>query len=162
MANLQKMLKYFHVSFSLKRWLPPLLALGWLTGAWGGALSDPTLPPPAWLAAQPGAQGAAATAEQDAGMQLILIGQSRKLAVIDGQVVKPGDTYKGSKVLAIKPGEVVLQDASKSMKLTPNIEKKVITPPPLKKTTGTASKSKKTRHAASKSKKLVNGNGGKQ
>ena len=157
------MLKYFQVSFPLKRCLPPLLALGWFTGAWGGTLSDPTLPPPAWLAAQPGVPGAAAQVEQDAssGMQLILIGQSRKLAVIDGQVVKPGDTYRGSKVLAIKPGEVVLQDASKSMKLTPNIEKKVISPPPLKKETA-ASKSKKSKHKKSKSKKLVNGNGGKQ
>lgn len=129
-----------------------MLALGWFTAAWGDVTrSDPTLPPPAWLAAQP---GAVPVVEQDAssGMQLILIGRSRKLAVIDGQVVKPGDTYKGSKVLDIKSGEVVLQDASKSLKLTPNVEKKVITPPSLK----------ETGSAASKGKKLVNGNGGNQ
>ena len=94
-------------------------------------------------------------------MQLMLIGKSRKLAVINGQVIKPGDTYNGSKVLAIKPGEVVLQDASKSIKLTPNIEKKVISPPLLKKETA-ASKSKKSKSKKSKSKKPVNGNGGKQ
>ena len=161
MANLRKILKYPTGLFSLKWCLPPLLTLGWLTGAWGGALSDPTLPPPAWLAAQ---AGTAATVEQDTstGVQLVLIGKSRKLAVIDGQVVKPGDIHNGSKVLAIKPGEVVLQDASKSLKLTPNVEKKIIAPPPLKQTGSAVSKGKKTRHAASKHKKLVNGNGGKQ
>lgn len=136
------------------RWLLLLLASGWFTGAWGEGMSDPTLPAPAWLAAQQGAQGAAAPGEQDvsSGVQLILIGQSRKFAMIDGQVIKPGDTYNGSKVVSINLDEVALKDASKSLKLTPDVEKKVITPSPLRKTEG----------ASSKRKKLVHGNGGSQ
>ncbi len=165
MANLRTMLKHTHIAFSLnlpdsgrrvlksglRLWLPPLLALGWLGGAWGDTLSDPTQPPPAWLAAQ-GTAAALVDHDVSSGMQLILIGRSRKFAIIDGRVVKPGDTYKGSKVLDIKPGEVVVQDASKSLKLTPSVEKKVIMSVPLRKTGG----------AASKGKKLVNRNGGSQ
>jgi MSHA biogenesis protein MshK len=139
-------------SSGLKRWLPLLLALGW-SAAWAGVLSDPTLPPPAWLAATQSAGGAAAlNQDASAGVQLILIGPSRKLALINGQTVKPGEAYNGSKVLAIKPGEVVVQDASKSLKLTPAIEKKAITSAPLKKPRG----------AVPKRKNSANENGGSQ
>ena len=116
----------------LKQWLLPLLALGWCTAAWGATLSDPTLPPPAWLAAQSTAPGAAAPVEQNVspGLRLTLVGPSRKFALINGQVVKPGDVYNGSRVLAIKSGKVVVEDASKSLNLAPGVEKKVITPAP--------------------------------
>ncbi len=129
--------------------MPLLLALGWFNMAWGGTLSDPTRPPAAWLAAmQPDIQGVAAKVGQggSSGVQLILVGKTRKLALVNGQVVKPGDIYNGSKVLAIKPGEVVVQDASKSLKLTPDVEKKVLTPAPLGKTGSAASKGKKRKN----------------
>lgn len=144
------------MALAMSRWFIPALALFWLTNAWSGARSDPTRPAPGWLAAQPNAQAAAAQAGQPnppgvapqavqpnaqgmvpqegqangAGLQLILIGQTRKFAVIDGEVVKPGDIYNGSKVVRIDAGEVVVQDRSKSLKLNPEVEKKVHTPSP--------------------------------
>jgi hypothetical protein len=74
---------------------------------------------------------------------MIVIGPTRKFAVVDGRVVKLGDTYKGSKVLDIKSDEVVVRDASKSLKLTPAVEKKVVTSAPLGTNGETASKHKK-------------------
>lgn len=141
-------------ALALSRWLIPALALLWLTNAWSATRSDPTRPPPGWLAAQPAAavaragqpnaQGAVSQAGQPnadgvapqagqantPGLQLILIGKTRKFAVIDGEVVKPGDTYNGSKVVRIDAGEVVVQDPSKSLKVNPAVEKKVNTPSP--------------------------------
>ena len=157
MVNPRKMprqpLNFLPAMSAVKRWLLPSLALGWFAGAWAASLSDPTRPPPAWQALQPGATGAA---DQDAasGLRLTVVGRTRKFAIIDGQVVKPGDTYDGSKVLVIKSGEVVVQDnaASKSLKLTPGVEKKVIAPNPLK----------KSARPALQREQLLNGNGGRQ
>jgi len=112
----------------LKRSLPPLLALGGFSLAWGGATRyDPTQAPSAWTAAQ--SVGVAEVAPAGSpGSRLVLIGRSRRLAVIDGQMLKPGEPYNGSKVLAITPQEVVVEDASKSVNLAPGVEKKVIAP----------------------------------
>lgn len=135
--------RVFHAVLVPGRWLTAVLALILFNLAWGGAQSDPTLPSPAWLDAQPNVQGAATPEVHVAppGMQLILIGRSRKFAIIDGKVVKPGDTYNGSKVLNIKSDEVVVQDESKSLKLTPAVEKKVAASARLKKIEGAAPKS---------------------
>ena len=88
--------------------------------------------------------------DQDAssGLRVTVVGRAKKFAVIDGQVVKPGDTYNGTKVLAIKPGEVVVRenDSSKSLKLAPGVEKKSPAAP--------------KKRPASKHKESVNGNGG--
>ncbi|MBS0370704.1 MAG: hypothetical protein JSS57_16085 [Proteobacteria bacterium] len=122
----------------LKQFLPSILALACIGTALGDTRLDPTMPPATWSAAQaaaplantPGSTTAAAPSpDASSGLQLILIGPSRRFALIDGQVVKPGDTYNGSKVVAIKPDEVVAQDASKSVELTPGV-KKVITSAP--------------------------------
>lgn len=120
----------------LKQGFPFIVALACIPAAWGDNRFDPTMPPAAWSAPQPTALPAntpgettAAGPDTSSGLQLILIGPSRKLALIDGQVVKPGDTYNGSKVLLIKRDEVVAQDASKSLTLTPGV-KKVITSAP--------------------------------
>jgi hypothetical protein len=131
-----------------------LLALWGVQASGADTARNPTVPPAAWLAAQPPVPGAPAVMSTDApaGMQVILIGKTRKFAIIDGQAVAPGQTYNGSKVLAIQPGEVVLEDASKSLKATPGVEKKVIRPSRLKKSGGTARKSKDS----------AKGNGGSQ
>lgn len=141
-----------HMPFAASRKLLPALALLWFTGAWGGVASDPTRPPPAWLAAQPSAQGTVSQANQQSepGLQLIVVGPTRRFAVIDGEVVKPGDAFNGSKVLHIDAGQVVVQDPSKSLKLTPAVEKKVNVP----------SSPGKHGKAASKRKPLVNRDGG--
>ena len=154
MTNPQKMSKLPYRT-GLKRWLLPFLVLDWFSGAvWGDTRSDPTTPPSVWLAANPSTKAATSVVNQDdlSGIQLLVIGRSRKFAVIDGQVVRPGETYNGSKVLSIKPDEVVVQDASKSLKVTPGVEKRVARSITLK----------KSGQAARKSKESVNGNGGSQ
>ena len=127
----------------LKLGLAPLLVLAGIAGAWGEtARSDPTVPPPAWTALQPAAPVDAALVKHDesSGMRMILIGPARQFAIIDGKVVKPGDVHNGSKVLAIKAGEVVMQDGSKSLRVTPGVVKKLITTAPSKKSGGAARK----------------------
>ena len=104
-----------------------LLVLG--TSAWGESRIDPTVIPPAWLAAQPTPTGAATVVAKEPTpiVQLIVIGQSRKFAVIDGQVIKSGEILNESQIVDIKSGEVVTKDRSKSLKLNPSVEKKLIT-----------------------------------
>ncbi|NJD36053.1 MAG: hypothetical protein FIA96_14685 [Betaproteobacteria bacterium] len=101
-----------------------LIGLGWASGAWAVTAGDPTEPPVAWLAAQPPAPGVTAgTVNALPKTQMIVSGKSRKFALIDGEIVKVGDQYKGSKVVAIKADKVVMEDASKSLRVTPEVEK---------------------------------------
>ena len=108
------------------RWAIAAVALGCLSPAWGQALSDPTRPPPAWIAAHPKAAGAPAT-EQAAASQLqsLLIGPSRRYAIIDGQLLGVGDRYRDARVVAVRPDGVVLRSASgtRTLKLFPDVEK---------------------------------------
>ncbi len=101
-----------------------LIALGWASGAWAASSGDPTEAPPVWLAAQPVAPGVAPPSSSEAVVQVILSGRSRRLAVIDGEVVRVGDHYKGSKVVAIKANKVVMEDTTKSLDVTANVAKK--------------------------------------
>jgi hypothetical protein len=162
MANPKTMRRHPLTLLVITGWklgLPPLLVLGGIAGAWGEtARSDPTVPPPAWTALQPQAPGNAALMNHDesSGMRMILIGPSRQLAVIDGKVVKPGDVHNGSKVLAIKAGEAVMQDGSKSLKVTPGVVKTVVASVPPKKSGGDARKIK------TPGKEPVNASGGTQ
>lgn len=97
-------------------------ALGCAHGALAATPGDPTEAPPAWVATQP--PGAISDAEEASPeMQVTLIGRSRRLAVINGAVVKVGDEYKGSKVRAIKAGKVEMDDAAKSLSMAPDVKK---------------------------------------
>lgn len=44
--------------------------------------------------------------------------------MIDGQIVKAGDVYKDSKVSAISADQVTMDDAVKSLSMTPDVTKK--------------------------------------
>ncbi len=120
----------------LKISLLALIVLGLTTSAWGESRIDPTVIPPAWLAAQPITPGAATVVAKDPTpiVQLIVIGKSRKFALIDGQVVKSGEILNESQIVDIKSGEVVTKDSSKSLKLNPSVEKKSVLPDSLRKT----------------------------
>ncbi len=113
-----------------------LLVLGLTTSAWAESRIDPTVMPPAWLAAQPVIPGAATVEAKKPTpiVQLIVIGKSRKFAVIDGQVVKSGEILNESQIVDIKSGEVVTKDSSKSLKLNPSVEKKSVSTILLRKT----------------------------
>jgi hypothetical protein len=116
------------------RWAIAALALGCFSPAWGQVLSDPTRPPQAWLAAQPKAAGAPAAAEQEQEvvpqLQSLLIGPSRRYALIDGQLVGVGDRFKDARVVAVKPAEVVLRSerGTQTLRLFPDVEKRPVKP----------------------------------
>ncbi len=118
-----------------------------LTGAVSAqSLSDPTRPAPEWLAAQPPLPGAVAAAQDVAAtpgvLQVLVIGQTRKFAIIDGLVVRYGQSYNGSKLVGINPDGVVLQKDGKKEKLSmnPAVEKKVESHKPLASKSGSGKK----------------------
>jgi MSHA biogenesis protein MshK len=73
------------------------------------ALQDPTRPPANLLA--PAAGVGSASAGGAPRLQTILIGRApggRHLAVIDGETVRPGDSFRGARVARIADNEVEL------------------------------------------------------
>jgi len=139
----------------LKLSLLALLVLVITTSARGEPRIDPTVIPPAWLAAQPAPPGAAIVVAKEPTpiVQVIVIGKSRKFAVIDGQVVKSGEILNESQIVDIKSGEVLTKDISKSLKLNPSVEKKSVSPVLLRKT------SEGNRDGRALTKTIVIGNG---
>ena len=131
--------------------LVPFLVLTITRGAVAGSLSDPTLPSAAWLAMQPEGKGDSYFADMYSApdMQMVLLSRSRTLVMIDGRVYKIGDHFNGSKILSIKSDKVLMQDASKSLKLTPAVEKRVIT----------SASQRKNKRMSSKIKIIVNKDG---
>lgn len=132
-------------------WLIGVLALAWFNLAWGGVQSDPTRPSPRWFAAQSAGQNVPTNVTQVAssGGQFTLTGDLRKFAIIDGKVVRQGDTFNGSKVVNIKSGEIVVKNATKSLKVTRAVEKRESTSDSLR----------KTERVATKANVLLNGSG---
>lgn len=112
---------------------------------------DPTRPAPAWLAAHPSPQGYAMD-DGVSGPRVLAVGRTKRLAVIDGQIVKPGDMVNGSKVLSVTTKGIVVEGngSPQLLKMTSGIEKKRSA----RRSPGTAGK------ASSKSSVLLNGNGG--
>jgi len=86
---------------------------------------DPTVPPAAWQAATAasGTQAALHTGDTSS-VRLVLVGKTRRLALIDGQVIKAGDTYNGARVESVGRSQVLMEDKEKSLKLAPGVEKK--------------------------------------
>jgi MSHA biogenesis protein MshK len=96
---------------TMKRIFPCLL-LVWANLAGAQALQDPTRPPASLLAGQGAAgQSASAPAERAPQLQSVLIARQpggRHVAVIDGETLRLGDTYKGARVARIEQNEVEL------------------------------------------------------
>ena len=72
-------------------------------------LPDPTRPPAAALQAPPGTGAAAADVLPQ--LQSVMLGAagSRRTAVIDGQSVRVGESFRGARVVRIADSEVELQ-----------------------------------------------------
>jgi len=92
-----------------------LLAVAGLASA--QALQDPTRPPAALMARQAaagageGASAAAAPVNRAPRLQSVLIARQpggRHVAVIDGETLRLGDSYKGARVTRIEANEVEL------------------------------------------------------
>ena len=76
-------------------------------GVQAQALQDPTRPPAGAIPVAAGPTGAGSGPQ----LQTILIGRAaggRHLAVIDGETVRPGDSFHGAKVARIGDNEVEL------------------------------------------------------
>lgn len=87
-------------------------------GAFAQALQDPTRPPASMMAPVNGAPGSAAP--EGPQLQSILIARTpggRHVAVIDGETVRPGDSFKGLKVERMTQTEVVLSKGGKKQVL---------------------------------------------
>lgn len=83
------------------------------------ALQDPTRPPAALMAVAKGGAGAPVVHEGPR-LQSILAARTpggRHVAVIDGQTVRPGDMFKGSRVEHMTQTEVVLSKDGKKQVL---------------------------------------------
>lgn len=101
--------------------LAALLALAGAAGAANAAavaiaetaqrLPDPTRPPAAALQSLPGAGAGAAAADVLPQLQSVMLGAagSRRIAVIDGQSVRVGESFRGARVVRIADSEVELQ-----------------------------------------------------
>jgi MSHA biogenesis protein MshK len=96
------------------------------------ALADPMRPP-----ATPGpspAEGAGDAGKAAARLQSVLISPARRVAVIDGRVVRLGERVGDARLVAISESQVVLQRASgrETLKLNPVVEKKPVPRRPAK------------------------------
>lgn len=107
-----------------------LVAVSWEAYARDGATKDPTLPPEAWLSAKERATVAAPgkKGDSDAGkvsrVGVIVVGKARRFALVDGKVIREGDVLNETKVVAIRPDRVATADGTKSLGMTPNVEKR--------------------------------------
>lgn len=91
-----------------------------------GTAKDPTVPPASWLAAEAarGQQGGVSVDSVNGGAgRVTVLGAKRRLAVIDGKVVKAGDPLNGSRVVAVQRDKVVTEDESRSLIIAPNVRK---------------------------------------
>ncbi|MDP1527221.1 MAG: hypothetical protein Q8M20_15550 [Rhodocyclaceae bacterium] len=94
----------------------PFLAAQWL---WASAVvlandKDPTVPPAVWLAVQPSVAGDQVVQTGDAArVRVLVVGKSRRLALVDGHVVQAGDAVGDSKVAAIGGGRWLWKMARK-------------------------------------------------
>jgi MSHA biogenesis protein MshK len=86
------------------------LLLGASQPACAQALQDPTRPPAALMAGQ-GAVQAAPAAQRPPQLQSVLIARQpggRHVAVIDGETLRLGDSYKGARLTRIEQNQVEL------------------------------------------------------
>jgi hypothetical protein len=83
-----------------------LVVLAWTGGtAVAQGVADPTRPPPRLNAPQPGSTGGAPVAEPEERpaptATIVVAGPSRQFAIVDGHLVRVGETYNGSRLKAV-------------------------------------------------------------
>jgi MSHA biogenesis protein MshK len=80
-------------------------------------LPDPTRPPASIFAPAAGA-GREATENQSSGLHTIIISETRRAAIIDGQTVELGGEHGDARLIEVNEGGVVLQRAQSRQVLT--------------------------------------------
>jgi len=78
------------------------------TAAWADSFYDPTRPPPAFLPPAMQQSAASAPVEKPLELQSILLAPQRKIAVINGQSLKPGQSIRGYQLLSLGSSEARL------------------------------------------------------
>jgi len=106
-----------------------MACLGNIELAMADSLGDPTRPTAEWLATQAVAPGAVAIPKDSApGVRVLVVGPSRKFAIIDGQLVRLGETYNGAKLVGFHADGVVMkkEGSKERLGMSPAVEKKVL------------------------------------
>lgn len=87
-----------------------------------GPLRDPTRPP---ITGAIGRTGTDTDASSSGRIQMLLIGESRKYAVVDGVLLRQGDLHHQWRLSAINPESVVMRHASDTrvIKISPSVVK---------------------------------------
>jgi len=102
-----------------------LLILFGLAGpASAQGLVDPTRPPPGWLPNDPRtAQVARPMASGEGSVQLLLVGPTRRFAIVNGDLV--GDKTTGHRIVDIKRNDLVVQSdrGRETVRLFPDVQK---------------------------------------
>jgi hypothetical protein len=96
--------------------------------AWAGTAADPTQPSPKWLAAQPGGPEKEKVHVQPMETQVIVYSPDRKIAVVDGVLVRLGETYNGERLVSMKRNQVEWKHVENEKSDTPRpaIVKKIL------------------------------------
>ena len=82
-------------------------------------LPDPTRPPTSIFAPAAGAvAGRGATESRSSGLRSVIISETRRAAIIDGQTVELGEEYGDARLIEVNEGGVVLQRAQSRQVLT--------------------------------------------
>jgi hypothetical protein len=111
-----------------------LVAAAMLTGFAAHAQTfDPTRPAPQWLAAH-AAPGAAAALQRGANapdetgdraqgidaardLRVVVVGPTRRIAVIGGRVVRQGEQFSGGRLIGVSANGVIVQNDGESSKI---------------------------------------------
>ena len=101
------------------------IGIGYATVGAAQGLNDPTRPPPAWMPGNARAPVAAAAPVEGEPVKLVLVGPTRRFAIVRGELV--GDNT-ASKIVELKRNEIVVKtDAGReTLSLFPDVRK---TPP---------------------------------
>ncbi len=78
---------------------------------------DPTRPPSSIFAPAAGV-GREATENQSSGLRTVIISETRRAAIIDGQTVELGEEHGNARLIEVNEGSVVLQRAQSRQVLT--------------------------------------------
>ncbi len=116
------MAKYLNLTLSMT-------ALTLATLAVGEELTDPTMPPPAFVA------GTAETQSVGPMLQSVMLGEKRKAAIISGETVLLGKKFQGATLIKVTEFEAVLLNADGSrqvLSMQYPVDKKIVAEPALK------------------------------
>ena len=111
-----------------RRFLLMAACLGFagLAAAQAQGLPDPTRPPPGWLPRDPKAAVVSEARDNEAPVQLVLMGKTRRFAIVRGEIV--GESGKGARLIEIRRNDLVVQSdkGRETLSLFPDVQK---TPP---------------------------------